>query len=422
MEKLGKPVYEFNKSLVEATKSEMKNKDKADINGVINFDNIEIAFEQKSNEQLKQMSWLFSMMNKPWLVNIGSKLGLTAVRMGLPLAETVVKRTIFEQFCGGTTLLESQIAIDKLHEYNVQSVLDYGVEAKETEDDFNITMNEIIRGIEFASNNESVPVVSCKVTGMARFTLLEKISQGETLSVAEEAEFRNVRKRVESICHVAHKHKVALFFDAEESWIQAAIDGLVEDMMRLYNKESAIIYGTYQMYRHDRFDYLVDSFSRASMNGYLLGAKLVRGAYMEKERKRAEWLGYASPIQPSKNATDKDFDKAVQFCLSNVEHIAFCNASHNRNSCELQVRLIIEKQLPKNHPHINFCQLYGMSDYLTFNLAKAGFNVAKYMVYGPVKEVLPYLVRRAEENTSVTGDMSREYSLVAAEMKRRSLK
>lgn len=422
MKKLGKPVRKPNEALIEAIKSEMKEKQSIDIQSILNFDNTEIAFEQKSDQELKKMLWLFSMMNKPWLVNAGSKLGLMAVKMGLPLAEKTVKATIFEQFCGGTTLLESQAAIDRLYEYNVQSVLDYGVEAKETEDDFNITMNEIIRGIEFAANNESVPVVSCKITGMARFSLLEKISQGETLLVAEEEEFRNVRKRVESICHVANKYKVALFFDAEESWIQAAIDGLVEDMMQLYNKEQAIVYATYQMYRHDRLQYLVDSFSKSSMNGYILGAKLVRGAYMEKERKRAEWLGYASPIQPNKKATDEDFDKAVQFCLSNHEYIASCNASHNRKSCELQAKLIIEKALPKDHPHINFCQLYGMSDHLTFNLAKAGFNVAKYMVYGPVKDVVPYLIRRAEENTSVTGDMSREYGLVMEEMKRRGLK
>jgi proline dehydrogenase len=426
MKKLGEPVRQINTNLLEMIKSEMKefletNKI-MDIKEIIDFSNTQIAFERKSNAQLNKTAWLFRLMNQPWMVNIASKLGITAVKAGLPFAETAIKKTIFEQFCGGTTLLNSQQAIDSLYEYNVLSILDYGVEAKETEEDFNTTMNEIIRGLEFSANNPSVSAVSCKVSGMARFTLLEKVSQGEPLSVNEAEEFRNVRKRMESICHVAHKHNVALFVDAEESWIQAAIDGLVEDMMLLYNKEKAIVYGTYQMYRKDRLSYLVNSFSKASMSGYILGAKLVRGAYMDKERKRAEWLGYESPIQEDKTSTDKDFNKAVQFCLNNYEQLAFCNASHNRESCELQVKIIAEKGIPRDHPHVSFCQLLGMSDHLTFNLAKAGFNVAKYMVYGPVKEVLPYLIRRAEENTSVTGDMSREYSLVASEVKRRAKK
>ncbi len=430
MKKLGEPVRQMDMNLLETIKSGMKEfvqtdaqaEKITDIKELIDFSNTQIAFERKSNAQLNKTAWLFRLMNQPWMVKISSKLGVTAMKARLPFAETAIKKTIFEQFCGGTTLLNSQSAIDNLYEYNVLSILDYGVEAKETEEDFNTTMNEIIRGLEFSANNPSVSAVSCKVSGMARFTLLEKVSQGEPLSVKETEEFRNVRKRMESICHVAHKYNVALFVDAEESWIQAAIDGLVEDMMLLYNREKAIVYGTYQMYRKDRLSYLVNSFSKATMNEYILGAKLVRGAYMDKERKRAEWLGYESPIQENKANTDRDFNKAVQFCLNNYERLAFCNASHNRESCELQVKIIVEKGIPRDHPHVSFCQLLGMSDHLTFNLAKAGFNVAKYMVYGPVKEVLPYLIRRAEENTSVTGDMSREYSLVASEVKRRAKK
>jgi proline dehydrogenase len=303
----------------------------------------------------------------------------------------------------------------------VLTILDYGAEAKEKEEDFNITMNEVIRGIDFASTNASVPVVSTKITGMARFGLLEKVSTKETLTPEEEKEYSNLKKRIDSICHVARERGVALFIDAEETWIQPAIDELVETMMTRYNTQRATVYATFQMYRTDRLNYLVDSYAKAKMNNYILGAKLVRGAYMEKERRRAAEMGYPSPIQPDKASTDRDFNKAVQFCINHYEQIASCNASHNLASCELQIKLIDEKKIPRNHPHVNFCQLYGMSDHLTFNLAAAGFNVGKYVVYGPVREVLPYLIRRAEENTAVTGDMSREYSLVMQEMQRREL-
>ena len=420
MNNLGEPIKQFNPS-IRAAAVQFSTKVASQTLPNLDFSDTQIAFAQKSDEELKKMAWLFGLMNKPLLVKIGSKLGLKAVSWQLPFAETVVKSTIFQQFCSGTTLLDSQKSIDRLYTHGVFSILDYGVEAKEREEDFNITMNEVIRGIDFASNNASVPVVSTKVTGMARFALLEKISSGQTLTAEEEKEYSNLKKRIDSICYVARYRQVALFIDAEETWIQPAIDELVEAMMMRYNTERPTVYGTYQMYRKDRLNYLVDSYAKAKKNNYILGAKLVRGAYMDKERRRAKEMGYNSPIQPDKQSTDKDFNKAVQFCITHYEQIASCNASHNRTSCELQVKLIDEKNIPRNHPHVNFCQLYGMSDHLTFNLAAAGFNVGKYLVYGPVREVLPYLVRRAEENTAVTGDMSREYSLVMQEMKRRGL-
>ncbi|MEM9885188.1 MAG: proline dehydrogenase family protein [Bacteroidota bacterium] len=420
MNDLGEPIYTPNKQLIQIIKSSgIRHFTSAE--SEVDFTNTEIAFAYKSDKDLKKTARLFRLMNQPVLVNIGSKLGVWAVKWRLPFVKKIVENTIFRQFCGGTTLLRSKSTIEELYQSNVLSVLDYGAEAKDSEEDFNIIMNEIIRGIEFAANNESVPVVVCKLSGMSHNNLLEKVSSGEPLNEAAQKAWRNVRKRVESICHVAEKNSVAIFFDAEESWIQDAIDQLVEEMMERYNKERALVYGTFQLYRKDRLQFLKDSYDKAQAANYILGAKLVRGAYMNKERERAEEMDYESPIQPNKAATDRDFNAAVRFCVERYQHIAFCNASHNQESCKLQADLIEQLGLPKKHAHLNFSQLLGMSDHLTFNLGKAGFNVAKYVVYGPVREVLPYLVRRAEENSSVTGDMSRELSFIATEMKRRGL-
>ncbi len=386
---------------------------------VVDFSDTEIAFRHKSDKELGKAAWLFSMMNKKWLVDLTSPLGMMAVRLRLPFVKSIVKNTIFEQFVGGTTLLESQKSIDLLWDNKVLSILDYGAEAKKTERDFNHTMNECIRAIDFAATNASVPVVSAKITGLARFELLEAIQNGDSLSKEMRREYRNVLKRVDAICHVAKDRQVGVFFDAEESWIQDAIDHLVNMMMKRYNKESVIVYNTFQMYRSDRLQYLIDSFERAKNDEYFLGAKLVRGAYMEKERERAREMGYPSPIQPNKQATDDAYNTALRFCVDNYEKIGLCNASHNQESNLLLAELIDEKKIKKNHPHLNFCQLYGMSDHLTFNLAQAGYNVAKYMVYGSVNDVIPYLVRRAQENSAVSGDMSREYALVMEEVNRR---
>ncbi len=388
-------------------------------NSTIDFSNTEVAFYHKSDKELKKAAWLFSMMNKRWLVDALSPMGLFAVRMRLPFVQSMVKKTIFEQFVGGTTLLESQKSIDLLFDNKVQSILDYGAEAKSTEKDFNYTMNECIRSIDFAATNESVPVVSAKITGLASFSLLEDIQHGKSLSKEMRRAYRNVLKRVDAICHVACDRNVGIFFDAEESWIQDTIDHLVNIMMKRYNKEKVIVYNTFQMYRHDRLQYLIDSFDKANAAGYMLGAKLVRGAYMEKERARATEMGYTSPIQVTKKATDDAFNTGIRFCVDNYERIGLCNATHNQDSCQLLATLISEKKIPKNHPHLNFCQLYGMSDHITFNLASQGYNVAKYLVYGSVQDVVPYLIRRARENSAVSGDMSREYALVMEEVRRR---
>ena len=386
---------------------------------IVDFANTEIAFAHKSTRELKKTAWLFSLMNKKWLVDLLSNAALITLKLRIPFVQAIIKATIFEQFVGGTTLLESQKTIDQLYSKKVQAILDYGAEGKKTEIDFNNTMNECIRAVEFAGSNESVPVVSTKITGMARFGLLESIQKGEPFNKETRSEYRNILKRIDAICYTAKDRKVAIFFDAEESWIQDTIDHLVDMMMRRYNKNEAVVYNTFQLYRHDRLAFLMESFDKAKNVGYILGAKLVRGAYMEKERERAKEMGYPSPIQPNKAATDDAFNTAVRFCVDNYKTMASANATHNQESCLFQAQLIHEKGIPKDHKHLNFCQLLGMSDHITFNLAQAGYNVAKYLPYGSVRDITPYLIRRANENTSVTGDMGREAKWITNELKRR---
>jgi proline dehydrogenase len=390
---------------------------------MVDFSNTEIAFSHLSDRELKKTAWLFGMMNRPWLVKYGSGLALWAVENRLPFAEKVVKSTVFEQFVGGTTLLDSHPNIERLARHNTLTILDYGAEAKETELDFNHTMNENIRAIDFAarSSGGSVPIISTKVTGLARFGLLEQIQHAQTLTRAEIGEYRNALKRLDAVCYHASKKGVAVFIDAEESWIQDTIDHLVWLMMRRYNKHNVLVFNTFQLYRKDRLRFLVESYDRAKEAGFLLGAKLVRGAYMEKERIRAEELGYDNPINPDKPATDDHYNTALRFCLDHLETMAFCNASHNADSALLQVEIMDKKNIAHDHPNTLFSQLFGMSDNLTFNLAKAGFRVAKYLPYGQVRDVIPYLIRRAQENTSVTGDAGRELLLIKQEVKRRGL-
>jgi proline dehydrogenase len=385
----------------------------------IDLSNTEIAFAHLSDSELRRTSWLFGMMNQPWLVKYGSALGLWAVENGLPFAETLVRNTIFDQFCGGTTLLNCQETIDRLAKYNTLTILDYGAEAKETELDFNHTMNENIRAIDFASASKHIPVLSTKITGLARFGLLEKIQAEQALTREDIGEYRNVLKRLDAVCYHAAKKGVSVFIDAEETWIQDTIDHLVWLMMKRYNKKRVVVYNTFQMYRHDRLQFLTESFDRAKQEGFLLGAKLVRGAYMEKERTRAEEMAYESPINADKQATDDMYNTALRFCLDHLDHLAVCNASHNADSSRLMVEIMERKGIPPDHPHTLFSQLYGMSDNITFNLAKGGYRVGKYMPYGQVNEVIPYLIRRAQENSSVAGDAGREYSMVLEEVKRR---
>lgn len=386
------------------------------------FTDTATAFSHLSDQELKKMSWLFDMMNRPWLVKYGSSLGLLAVEWNLPFAKHIIRRTIFEQFVGGSTLLDCQKSIERLASLHTFTILDYGAEAKETEQDFNHTMTENIRAIDFASQSGGkIPVISTKVTGLARFSLMESIQSKATLNREELNEYRNVLKRVDTICYHAAAKGVSVFIDAEESWIQDTLDHLVWLMMKRYNKERVVVFNTFQMYRHDRLQFLMESFDRAREQHFLLGAKLVRGAYMDKERHRAAEKKYTNPINSDKQTTDDLYNTALRFCVDNIEHLAVCNASHNAVSNMLLAELMQRKNIPADHPHVLFSQLYGMSDNLTFNLSKAGYRVGKYMPYGQVHDVIPYLIRRAQENSSVTGDAGRELLLIKSEVARRGI-
>ncbi len=392
----------------------------ADVRSIIDFENTEYAFAIKSDKELKKSAWLFKMMSNPTLVNMGSSATLLALKMRLPIT-WAIKETIFEQFCGGTTLLKCVPTIDKMAKKGVTTMLDYGTEAKQTETDFNKTMRSIQDAIRFGQQNDTVQVVTMKLTGLMPFRLLEKLNNNEKLNAREQEIFKAGKKRVDSICHIARENDVQIYIDAEESWIQDPIDVIASEMMARYNQEKAIVFNTFQMYRHDRLEFLKEAYELAKENKFILGAKLVRGAYMSKERKRAEKMDYPSPIQPNKEATDRDYNAALKFCADNYEQISVCAATHNAESSMYLAEMIEERDIPRNHPHFTFCQLYGMSDNLTFNLSKAGFTASKYLVYGPVKDVVPYLIRRAQENTSVTGDVGRELQFLQKELKRRGI-
>jgi proline dehydrogenase len=387
----------------------------------LNFGDTKIAFSYKTNQELKKSALLFRLMNNPNLVKIGSHLSLIALKLRIPLTQYVIKKTIFSQFVGGESLLDCQKTIDLLNDYNTLTILDYGAEGKTSEAEFDAVMFENFRAIEMAASNNSVPIISIKVTGLASNDILEKLHSKTMLSEKESQAFDKVKDRVNRICNKGAELGVGIFIDAEETWIQNPIDDLALEMMRHYNKSKVIVYNTYQMYLVNKLEQLKSDHSMALQEEFFLGAKLVRGAYMDKERRRASEKGYKSPVQPDKLATDNQYDESVIYCLDNYESIGFCSSTHNANSNLKQAQLIEERGLDKSHPHINFCQLYGMSDYITFNLVNAGYNVAKYVPYGPVKEVIPYLIRRAEENSSVTGEMSRELGLIMKEVKRRKL-
>lgn len=385
------------------------------------FKDISIAFRDKNNAELKQSYWLFRGMNIPFLVNVGSKVGMFALQWSFPLVGDIIKQTIFKQFCGGTSLKESLPAIERLGKQQIFSVLDYGAEGKSSEEEFDFTLQEAKRAIDFAQSSGFNPFISTKLTGLVQQEILEDIASGKVLSKEAEIAFDRFKNRVDSLCALAAEKKVSVLIDAEESWIQQPIDDLANAMMEKYNRSKVIIYNTFQMYRKDRLSFLKESFHLSKEKKFVLGAKLVRGAYMEKENKRAEELSYDSPIHTSKEFTDQSFDDGIQFCLDHYEEMASINASHNVHSVSIQVEEMAGKSIPFNHHNLFFCQLMGMSDILTFNLANAGLNVGKYVVYGQIKEVIPYLIRRAEENSSVTGDMSRELHLVKSEMQRRKL-
>jgi len=386
---------------------------------VLSFENTEIAFRHSSNFALKRAYWLFRIINVNFLVKIGPPITNFAVNIGLPI-KGLIKSTIFQHFCGGETITECNTTIKNLYEGGVGTILDYSIEGEEDEKVFDHTRDEIIKTIERASGDKAVPITVFKVTGVGRFSLLEKLDEGTELTADEKAEWKKVQSRVLAICEKAYNTDIPVMIDAEETWIQKTIDAIALEMMERFNKQKAIVYNTYQMYRHDKLASIIADYEEAVDHGFILAAKIVRGAYMEKERKRAAERGYPSPIQPDKQSADRDYNDALRFCIEHIDKIAIVAGTHNEDSCRLLADLINEHNIDANNPHVYFSQLLGMSDNLSFNLANANYNVAKYVPYGPIKAVLPYLFRRAQENTAIAGQMSRELGLIVKERKRRT--
>ena len=400
---------------------------------MLSFDNTEFAFAYKTDKELRKAKLLFSLMGMGWLVKSGTRVTPWLIKNHLPV-NALIRNTIFKQFVGGETLPETARVADRLSQYNVQVILDYGVEGKEGEESFDHAADEFIKVIQYAATQPNIPFMSVKVTGFIRFGLLEKLDAAsndnsgvegkihvEVLSEEEKEEWQRAINRLLRICEAAARNNVGVLVDAEETWIQDPVDAITMLVMEKYNKTKVVVYNTLQLYRHDRLQFLKDSFEAAQRKNFILGAKLVRGAYMEKERKRAVEKNYPSPIQPDKESTDRDYDAAVEFCIDNIDKLFLIVASHNENSNLYTTRLLQERNLPLNHSHVHFSQLLGMSDNITFNLARSGCSVSKYLPFGPLKDVVPYLMRRAQENSSVSGHTGRELQLIKNELKRRRL-
>ncbi len=388
----------------------------------LNFNNTQNAFAYKSNRELVRDYQIYRLINQSWLVRFGTRAASGLMNAGIkgPIA-LGMRPTIYATFCGGDTLEEAAKKINNLFRYNVKSVLDYGVEGKESEADFQRTEDAIRQAILFAKNNDAVDIVCSKFTGLIPFSILEKLHKEEALSEEENKLYSKSKERIYAIAQLAFDNDVSLFVDAEESWIQKPLDDLTFDLMSKYNKKKPIIYNTVQLYRKDRLAFLKEEIEKASNAGFIYAVKLVRGAYMDKEARRARKMNYENPIQVSKENTDRDYNEAVKFAIENISNVAICVATHNEESTILASQLMEAKKLATNHPHIHFSQLYGMSDNITFNMAIAGYNTHKYLPYGPVRDVIPYLIRRAQENTSVSGQMSRELKLLREEVRRRKL-
>ena len=393
----------------------------------LSLDNTQIAFAYKSTAELKRARFLFSVIQSPIIVSLATKLTPALMNSGLPV-NGLIRSTIFNQFVGGETLEETARVAKQLGAYGVQVILDYGVEAKEGEDNFDNVTEKIMEAVVFAATQNNIPFVSIKLTGIASLQLLETLNEAPRLrsgihdSEMEDAAWDRVKERMYAVCDLASEKGVGILIDAEETWIQDPIDRLAIELMAEYNKEKVVVYNTYQLYRNDRLHFLQLSHKIAKEKNFKLGAKLVRGAYMEKERLRAKEHGVDSPIHLDKEATDKDFDDAAAFCIQNKETISFILASHNELSNLKIAQLMTEKGIAAGDPHVHFSQLYGMSDPISFNMAKEGYNVSKYLPFGPIKDVIPYLMRRAEENSSVNGQTSRELLFIRQELARRKAK
>jgi proline dehydrogenase len=384
----------------------------------LDFDDTKVAFSHKTNGELWWANLLFTLMNSPLLVKIGGKLAMLAYRLRLPVF-FLVKGTIYKQFCGGETVDECRKVIHRLGQSNIKTILDYGVEAKKSEEDFDRTAQYLSKTLEYARESEDIHIISTKLSGLFRFKLLEKVTAKKDLTPEEQAEYDRGVARVDGICKAAYESGICVHIDAEESWIQGAIDDIAWEMSRRYNNGKPTVINAIQLYRKDRLEFLKKSLQHARDNSYLCAVKLVRGAYMEKERARAKEKGYPSPIHETLEDTHRSYNEGLRFCVANVGDLYFCNASHNEESCKLLARLMAEHKLPNDHPLVATAQLYGMGDHISYTMAKAGYNVEKYLPYGPVREVIPYLIRRTQENTSVGGQMGRELSLIRKERGRR---
>ncbi|WP_084123194.1 proline dehydrogenase family protein [Aquiflexum balticum] len=387
----------------------------------ISFENLEIAFASKSNKDLKKMYFIFATINNNLAVSVGTKMANWAFALKLPI-KGIMKKTMFGHFCGGEDIEDCQKAVDDLAKFKIHAILDYSVEGKGDEASYDATKNEILRTIARSAGDDNIPFAVFKVTGLGDFRLMTKIQGGKKLNEKESASFEKLKNRVDTLCHAAFQANTKILVDAEESWFQDVIDQMTYEAMEKYNQNSCIVYNTYQMYRHDSLERLKKAHQVATEKGYILGAKLVRGAYMEKERERAEEKKYNSPIQPTKEASDRDYNDALRFCVERIESIGLVSGSHNELSNILLTELISKFGIKPNDDRVYFAQLYGMSDNISYNLANAGYNVVKYVPYGPVEKVMPYLSRRAEENTSVAGQSSREFDLVKREIARRKKK
>lgn len=385
------------------------------------FNNTQIAFALKSDTELERAYFLFKLINSQPLVRIGTAVTNFAIKANLPV-ENLIRATVFDHFCGGVNENDCLSVVDKMYTKGVSSVLDYSVEGKEEDDQFDAALQMTLKTIEFAKERQAIPFAVFKPTGLGRLDLYTKVGEKQTLTPEEQTEWDRVVTRFDLVCKEAHKKDVALLIDAEESWMQDAADDLVTEMMCKYNKEKAIVFNTLQMYRWDRLDYLKKIHELAKTEGFFIGMKLVRGAYMEKENERAIEKGYPTPICPSKEATDINFDAAVEYMAANLDTMTIFAGTHNELSSYKLMELMKAKGISTNDNKIWFGQLYGMSDNISYNLAANGYNIAKYLPFGPVKDVMPYLIRRAEENTSVAGQTSRELSMIKAERSRRKLK
>ena len=384
------------------------------------FNNTEVAFSLKTDTELERAYFLFKLIASEPLVKIGTAVTNFALKAHLPV-ESLIRATVFDHFCGGTTEDDCLTVVDKMYTKGVSSVLDYSVEGKEEEAQFDAALQMTLKTIEFAKERLAIPFAVFKPTGFGRFYLYEKLGEKQPLTAEEQAEWNRVVERFDIVCKAAHEKDVALLIDGEESWMQDAADDLVEKMMEKYNKQKAVVFNTLQMYRWDRLDYLKKLHERSIAKGYYIGMKIVRGAYMEKENARAEEKGYPTPICPSKQATDENYDAAVDYMMQHIDKMAVFAGTHNEDSSYRLISLIEKNNMQKSDKRVWFGQLYGMSDNISYNLAENGYNVAKYLPFGPVRDVMPYLIRRAEENTSVAGQTSRELNLIKSERERRKL-